>query len=112
MDSCPRSRTARRALDASLDAEPRTAYPSKGFFSVTVRGEIKGGFNPGVPLVRSPKPRTAGGMPTGTIRVPTKYDAAGIPSEFAHVHRPEAARIFLKDWGMVGREVKTTAEVK
>lgn len=63
-DFCPRSRDAQAAL--RVEMRPRSYYPSKGFFAgFDSDGEAITGFNPGVPQVYAPKPRTAGGLPKG-----------------------------------------------
>lgn len=82
-------------------------YPNKGFFSTRgPKGKVKGGLNPGVPLVRDPKPRTAGGMPRGTMKVPTQWrDEGNTPRAFVTVDRARVAEVFLAEWGHVERAV-------
>lgn len=58
---CPRN--AANVPTASLGSM-RLIYPSKGRFAATrADGKVVTGLNPGVPFVRPPKPRTAGGVP-------------------------------------------------
>ncbi len=81
-DWCARSQASRRALDtwAAAASAPRGRWPGKyAQFSFEVakprrlrpnRTEIGEAFNPGVPMVKPPKPWTAGGVPRGPLTDP------------------------------------------
>ena len=109
-DACPRSRASKRALADALGelGAPRSTYPGKGRFAVRdPRGRVRWGVNPGVPLVRDPKPRTAGGLPSGTMRLVVARHPDGSVREWSpRLDRAKLAAKFLKDWGVVGRRVR------
>lgn len=114
---CPRSRERQRRLSEALAAKcrPRVLCPGKGLFSALVRGPLgrpatKGGLNPGVPLALPPKPRTAGGLPRGKMRVPTGKILPDGTAEVAVVDRRAAAEVFLADWGHYGIPRKVQLE--
>ena len=106
-DPCPRSRASQAALSDEMAAlgAPRPFYPAKGVFMVRdARGVTKSGVNPGVPFVQAPKRRTAGGLPTGVLKLPTKQNPrTGIVMEWTLVQAKQAAEIFLEDFGELGR---------
>lgn len=108
-DACPRSQASQAALSDAMAAlgRPRPFYPAKGVFMVlNARGISSSGVNPGVPFVRSPKPRTAGGLPQGHLRLPTKRNhITGIVLEWTVIEAKRAAEIFLEDFGELGREM-------
>ena len=83
LPECARSRDAQRELAASLAKPPRLVWPAKGpvHASVPAESRIRGRymkrvdtFNPGVPMVKPPKPWTAGGLPRGSALI------AGVPA--------------------------------
>ncbi len=74
---CPRSTAQRKRMDSVLTIAPKGRWPGKyAQFKFEVarptklrphRTEIHVAFNPGVPMVKPPKPWNAGGVPRGPV---------------------------------------------
>lgn len=103
-DLCPRSRASQAALREEIAAQDvgSGVHPGKGVFAVQVGGQERRGLNPGVPMVREPKPRTAGGLPKGYLRLATARDKMGRPIAWERISRADAAEVFLSDYWFLG----------
>jgi hypothetical protein len=104
-DFCPRSRASQAALREAMGAlaVPMPSYPGIGpFVALSASGEIKTGFNPGVPRVRASKKRTAGGLPRGVLTVVLARDATGQPTATEQIDKSRAAELMLRDFPTLG----------